>query len=73
MDAEERFHQQSLGYIHCCIHTRQTFPLVQITMNRMTRNVLVDGPTVIRTCANGSLKYHKYQDIEAYVEELTNK
>ena len=73
MDAEERFHQQSLGYIQCCIYTRHTIPIVQITMNRMTRHVSADGPIAIRTCANGSLKYHKYQDIEAYVEEFTNK
>ena len=38
-------------------------------MNRLTRHVSVDGQTVIRTCANGSLNYHKYQDIEAEVEE----
>ena len=38
-------------------------------MNRLTRHVSVDEQTVIRTCANGSLKYHKYQDIEAEVEE----
>ena len=73
MDAEERFHQKRLGYIKCCIHTRHKIPLVKITMNRMTKHVSVDGQIVIRTCANGFLKYHKYQDIEADVEEFTDK
>ena len=49
-------------------HTRHNVPLVQIQINRSTRHVSVDGQTVIRTCANGFLKYHKYQDIEAEVE-----
>ena len=72
-DAEERSHQQRLVHIQCCIHTRHTIPLVKITMNRMTRHVSVDGPTAIRTCANGTPTYHKYQDTAAYVEEFTNK
>ena len=73
MDAEERLHQKRLGYIKCCIHTRYNVPLVQIKLNRMTRHVSVDGQVVIRTCANGTLKYHKYQDIEAEFEQFTNK
>ena len=67
MDAEEK-HQKRLGYLECCIHTRHSVPLVQIKINRSTRHVSVDGQIVIRTCANGSLKYHKNQDIEAEVE-----
>ena len=40
-------------------------------MNRMTRHVSVDRQIVIRTCAKGCLKYHKYLDIE--VEETMEK
>ena len=40
-------------------------PLVQIKKSRSTRHVSVDGQIVLRTCTNGSLEYHKYQDIEA--------
>ena len=58
VDAEERFHQKRL---------------VQIEMNRLTRHVSVDGQLLIRTCANGSLKYHKNQDIDAEVEETMYK
>ena len=66
MDAEER---KKPGYIKYCTHTRHNIQLVQISMNRVTRHESVDGQVVIRTCANGSLKYHKYQDIEAEVAE----
>ena len=59
--------------LKCCIHTRHNVPLVQIKMNRLTRHVSVDGQIVIRTCAIGSLKYHKHQDIEAEVEETMEK
>ena len=64
MDAEERFHQKRLGYFKCCIHTRHKVPLVQIKMNRLTRHVSVDGEIVIRTCANGSLKYLKPKSMQ---------
>ena len=49
-DAEERFHQQRLGYIKCCIHTRHDIPLASISMNRTRRHVSVDGQTAVRTC-----------------------
>ena len=39
----------------------------------MTKYVSVDGPVVVRTCENGSLKYDKYHDIETEVEECTKK
>ena len=61
------FTQKRFGYLKCCIHTRHNVPLMQIKKNRLTRHVSVDGQTMIRTCANGSLKYHKYRDIEAEV------
>ena len=37
-------------------------------MNRSARHVPVDGQTVIKTCANGALKYDKHQDVEAEIE-----
>ena len=64
MDAEERFHQTRLGYLECCIHMNHNVPLEKIRMNRSARHVSVDGQIVVRTCANGALKYGKYQDIE---------
>ena len=67
------FTKKRLGYIKCCIHTRYNSALAQIELNRMTRHVSVDAKIVIRTCENGTLKYHKYQDIEAEVEEFTKK
>ena len=36
------------------------------------RHVSVDGQVVIKTCANGSLKYHKYPDIEAVEATIEN-
>ena len=60
--------------LKCCIQTRHNVPLVQVKMNRLTRHVSVDGQRVIRTCANGSLKYHKYQaEVEATMEKCCQK
>ena len=39
----------------------------------MKKHVSVEGQTVIGTCENGSLKYHKYQNIEKEVEEYTDE
>ena len=39
-------------------------PLAKITLNRMQKHVSDEGQTVIGTCENGSLKYHKYQNVE---------
>ena len=33
----------------------------------------VNGQIVVRTCQSGSLKYHKYQDLESEVEEKMEK
>ena len=73
MDAEERFHHKRLGYFKCCIHTNRNVPLEKIRMNRSARHISVDGQTVIRTCANGALKYDKYQDIEVDIETTMDK
>ena len=70
---EKDFIRKGLGYLKCYVHTRHDVPLVQIKMNRLTKHVSVDGQIMIRTCANGSLKYHKYQDIEADVEATMEK
>ena len=51
MDAEERFQQKRATF------TKLDVPLVQIKMNRSARHISVDGQLVIKTCANGSLKY----------------
>ena len=70
MDAEEGF-QQTKTWIHQVLHShRKNVPLVQIKMNRSARHV---SQIVIKTCANGSLKYYKYQDIEAEVETTVEK
>ena len=73
MDAEERFHQKRLGYFKCSIHVNHNVPLEKIRMNRSARHVSFDGQIVIRTCANGALKYDKYQDIEAEIETTMDK
>ena len=69
MDAEERLHQERLGFINCCIHTRHGTSLASISLNRFLKHGSVDGQTVVRTCQSGSLKYHKYQDTESEVED----
>ena len=58
------FTPKRLGFIKCCIHTRHGASLASISLH-----VSVDGQIVVRTCLSGSLKYHKYQDIESEVEE----
>ena len=72
MDPEERFHHKGLGDIKCCIHTRHG-TLHSNSLNYLSKYVSVDGQIVVRTCQNGSLKYHKYQDIESEVEEQMEK
>ena len=42
-------------------------------MNRTTRHVSVDGQMAVRSCQSGSVKYNKYQDIEAEVEDYMKK
>ena len=73
MDAEERHQQKRLGYIKSSMHSKYKVPLAQIKLNRMTKRVSVNGQVVARTCENGSLKYHKYHDIEKEVGVCTNE
>ena len=69
MDSEAGFHQKGLGYIKCCIRMRHGTSLASISLNRFSKHVSVDGHIVVRTCQSGSVKYHKYQDIESDVED----
>ena len=48
-------------------------PLEKIRMNRSARHVSVDGQIVIRTCAHGSLKNDKHQDIQVEIETTMDK
>ena len=41
MDAEERFHNQRMGYVKYCIHTRHNFPLSLISLNWTAKHVSV--------------------------------
>ena len=73
MDAEERYQQKRLGYIKFCLSEIHKIPLEKITLNRETKDVPIQGEVVIKTGANGSLQYTKYQDIEPTVEEHTGR
>ena len=42
-------------------------------MTRTARHTSVDGQIVIKTCTNGYLKYHKYQDIEVEVDKTMDQ
>ena len=64
---------KKLGYVKNCIHVKHIIPLDLISMNWTLKHVSVKGQLVVRTCQSGSLKYHKYQDIESEVEEEMNK
>ena len=64
MDAEERFQQKRLGYIKYTLSEKHDVPLAKTPLNRATEHVSIRGEIVVRTCANGSLKYRNFQDIE---------
>ena len=72
MDADERFQQKRLGYIEFRLNQKHEIPLMKIKLNRVKKHVSVEGQTVIRSCENGSLKYHKFQSIEKEVEKYTD-
>ena len=42
------------------------------TLNRVKKHVSFEGQIVIRTCENGSFKYHKFQEIEKEAEDYTD-
>ena len=57
MDAEERYQHKRLGYIKLSLSEIHNIPLEKITLNRASKHVSIRGEIVIKTCANGSLKY----------------
>ena len=59
-------------YIKFCLNQKHEIPLMKIILNRVKKHVYVEGQIVIRTCENGSLKYHQFQNIENEVEEYTD-
>ena len=69
MVAEERFQHKRLGYIKYTLSEKHEIPLAKISLNRATKHVSIRGDMVVRTCADGSLKYSKFQDIEPEVED----
>ena len=73
MDAEERFHDKRMGYVRCCIHMKHNVPLESITMNWTMKYVSIKGQNVVKTVQSGNLKYIKYQDVEAELEEQMQK
>ena len=73
MDAEERFHNIRMGYVKYCIHMKHNVPLESITTNWTMNYVSIKGQIVVKTIQSGNLKYIKYQDVEAEVEEQMQK
>ena len=73
MDAEERYLQKRLGHVKYCIPERHGTALASIPLNWYSKHVSVGGQIVVRTCQSGSLKYHKFQDIETEVEGQVEK
>ena len=64
MDAEERFHNNRMGYVKYCIHTRHNIPLSLISLNWTSKHVSVKGPMMLRMmlknkCKNGRQKTHR--------------
>ena len=66
MDAEERV------YVKYYIHMKHNVPLESITHCTM-KFVSINGQIVVKTVQSGNLKYIKYQDVEAVVEEQMQK
>ena len=73
MDAEERFHNKRMEYVKYCIHMKHNVPLESITTNWTMKYVPIIGQIVVKTVQRGNLKYIKYQDVEAEVEEQMEK
>ena len=72
VDADERAQQKRMGYIKFCQNRKHEVPLAKIVLNRVKKHVTVEGQAVVRTCENGSLKYHKFQNIGKEVEDYTD-
>ena len=73
MDAVERFHNKRMRNVKYCIHMKHNVPLESITANWTMKYVSIKGQIVVKTVQSGNLKYIKYQDVEAEVEEQMQK
>ena len=73
MGAEERFHNKRIGYVKYYIHMKHNVPLESITANWTMKYVSINGQIVVKTVQSGYLKYIKYQDVDAEVEEQMQK
>ena len=69
MDAEERFLKKRMGYVKYYISMKHNVPLESINTNWTMKYVSINGQIVVKTVQSGNLKYIKYQDVEAEVEE----
>ena len=58
-----------LGYINLSLNETHGIPFNKVYINRELKHVSIQGEVVIKTCANGTLKYTMYQDIEQKAEE----
>ena len=65
MDAEEDSSKKT--WIPQMLHSHKTHCTARTDQNEQIDKTCIGRRT--GTCANGSLKHHKYQDIEAEVEE----
>ena len=52
---------------------KHNVPLESITTNWTMNYVSIKGQIVVKTVQSGNLKYIKYQDVEAEVEEQMQK
>ena len=74
MDAEERFLNKRMVHVTYYIHMKHNVPLESInTTNWTMKFVSINGQIVVKTVQSGHLKYIKYQDVEAEVEEQIQK
>ena len=73
MDAEERLQNKRMGYVKYCIHMKHNVPLESITTNWTMKYGSIKGQIVVKTVQSVNLKYVKYQDVEAEVDEQMQK
>ena len=73
LEFDERFDRKRLGYVKCVLHKDKGYALHWIKMNLQRKTITVNGQTVAMIDSNGLLKYNKYEDIEAEVQNLMEK
>ena len=73
MNAEERFHNKRIWYVKYCINMKHNVPLESISTNWTMKCVSNKGQIVVKTVQSGNLKFFKYQDVEAEVEDRMQK